>query len=148
VLKTALAHVIFEARIRGPFPLCHLNLHYGNLLFDDEHNLTGVIDWSSVQTAPLEQLSVSPEFVTFPGLSTEENRPIVEFKELVIQFLKEMESDVRASPLDHQQGNVNESRDLTPLSTYMVLKCAEITERQYMASPKNTSFHLYGIDVC
>jgi len=138
VLKTALAHVIIEDRIRGPFPLCHLDLHYGNLLFDDEYNLTGVIDWSSVQAAPLEQLSVSPEFVTFPGLSTEENRPIVEFKELVIQFIKEMESDVTASPLDHQQGNVNQSKSPTHLSTYMASKSAEITHRQYMASSKNS----------
>jgi serine/threonine protein kinase len=91
VLKTALAHIVIADRARGPFPLCHLDLHYGNLLLDDEYNLTGVIDWDNAQAAPIEQLSVSPELVIFPGLSEEQNRPIVEFKKLVIQFVKEVE---------------------------------------------------------
>jgi len=93
VLKTALAQVIVEDRVRGPFPLCHLDLHFGNLLFDDEYNLTGVIDWASAQAAPVEQLSVCPEFVTFPGLSEEENRPIVNFKNLVIQSIEDLERE-------------------------------------------------------
>ncbi|KAF2501692.1 hypothetical protein BU16DRAFT_451729 [Lophium mytilinum] len=137
VLKTALAHIIIEDRIRGPFPLCHLDLHYGNLLFDDEYNLTGVIDWSSAQAAPIEQLSVSPEFITFPGLSAEENRPIIEFKKRVMRFMKEMESEVTASPLIHQQGNMKQSNNSTYLSNYMASKSAEIAHRQYMASPRS-----------
>ena len=139
VLKMALAQIIIEDRVRGPFPLCHLDLHFGNLLFDNEYNLTGVIDWSDAQAAPIEQLSVCPEFVTFPGLSEEENRPIIEFKNLVIQFIKEMEKDKENTPpLDHQHVNVKQSLDLTPLSTYMASKSAEITHRQYMASPKGS----------
>ncbi|KJZ73024.1 hypothetical protein HIM_07596 [Hirsutella minnesotensis 3608] len=35
VLKTAQSHIIIEDRLHGPFPLCHFDLHYGNLLFDD-----------------------------------------------------------------------------------------------------------------
>ncbi|KAF2472728.1 uncharacterized protein BDR25DRAFT_365855 [Lindgomyces ingoldianus] len=139
VLKTALAQIIIEDRVRGPFPLCHLDLHYGNLLFDNEYNLTGVIDWSSAQAAPIEQLSVCPEFVIFPGLSEEENRPILELKNLVIQFIREMEKDTEKTPsLDHQQVNIKENPDLTRLSTYMASKSAEITLRQYMASPKGS----------
>ncbi|KAI1108436.1 hypothetical protein F5Y14DRAFT_436231 [Nemania sp. NC0429] len=49
VLKTTLTHIVVEDRVRGPFPLCHLDLHYGNMLFDDEYNLTGIIDWSNAQ---------------------------------------------------------------------------------------------------
>ncbi|WEW56778.1 hypothetical protein PRK78_002231 [Emydomyces testavorans] len=139
VLKTALAQIIIEDRVRGPFPLCHLDLHFGNLLFDNEYNLTGVIDWSDAQAAPIEQLSVCPEIVIFPGLSEDENRPIVEFKKLVIQFIKEMEEDKeKTPPLDHQQVNIKQSLDLTPLSTYMASKGAEITHRQYMASPQGS----------
>lgn len=130
ILKTARAQLIIEDRVRGPFPLYHLDLHYGNLLFDDEFNLTGVIDWSNAQAAPLEQLSVCPELMTFPGLSEEENRPIIEFKNLLIQFLKEMEKEKE----DMQ------SSDLTPLSTYMASKSADITLRQYMASPRGLLF--------
>jgi hypothetical protein len=54
VLKAALAHTVIEDRVRGPFPLCHLDLHFGDPLFDDEYNLTGVIDWSNAQAAPIE----------------------------------------------------------------------------------------------
>ncbi|KAK4201544.1 kinase-like domain-containing protein [Triangularia verruculosa] len=147
VLKTALAHTVIEDRVRGPFPLCHLDLHYGNLLFDEEYNLTGVLDWSNAQAAPLEQLSVCPELVIFPGRSDEDNKPIVEFKELVVQFVKEKEdektkeegkSEESMSSLDLQQGNKEQSQDVTPLSTYMASESAELMHRQYMASPKGS----------
>jgi hypothetical protein len=147
VLKTALAHTVIEDRVRGPFPLCHLDLHFGNLLFDDEYNLTGVIDWSNAQAAPIEQLSVCPELVIFPGLSEEKNRPIVQFKNLVIQFVKEMENEKakdeeeregKTPSLDQQQGNMKQSQHLTLLSTYMASGSAELMHRQYMASPKGS----------
>ncbi|KAH8690404.1 kinase-like domain-containing protein [Phaeosphaeriaceae sp. PMI808] len=147
VLKTALAHTVIEDRVRGPFPLCHLDLHFGNLLFDDEYNLAGVIDWSNAQAAPIEQLSVCPELVIFPGLSEEKNRPIVEFKKFVIQFVKEIENEKakeegkgegETPPLNQQQGNMKQSQHLTPLSTYMASESAELMHRQYMASPKGS----------
>lgn len=142
MLKTALAHTVIEDRVRGPFPLCHLDLHFGNLLFDDVYNLTGVIDWSNAQAAPIEQLSVCPELVVFPGLSEEQNRPIVEFKKLVIQFIKEMENGEKGEgkmpPLGQQQGKMKQSQHLTPLSTYMASESAELMHRQYMASPKGS----------
>lgn len=137
VLKTALAHIIIEERVRGPFPLCHLDLHFGNMLFDNDYNLTGIIDWSSAQAAPLEQLSVCPEFATFPGLSEEENRPIVELKKLVVASIKEMEKQqIKRPPLDHLDTDMGLLPNLTSLSTYMASKSAEVTYRQYMASPR------------
>ena len=147
VLKLALAHIVLQDRVRGPFPLCHLDLHFGNLLFDDEYNLTGVIDWSNAQTAPLEQLSVSPELIIFPGRSEEENQPIVEFKNLVVQFVQETENkkvkeeetvERKAMPSDLQQGNTKQSQHLTPLSAFMASRSAEIMHRQYMASPQGS----------
>ena len=143
VLKVALSHIIVEDRVRGPFPLCHLDLHRGNLLFDDDYNMTGVLDWSSSQAAPIEQMSVCPELVTFPGLSEEQNRPIVEFKKLVLQFIKETEEEKRqesdnATPEDDSQVDMTQSTGLAHLSTYMASKSAEITHRHYMASPSGT----------
>ncbi|CAM1503571.1 Fc.00g011620.m01.CDS01 [Cosmosporella sp. VM-42] len=139
VLKTALTQIIIGDRVRGPFPLCHLDLHFGNMLFDDEYNLTGVIDWSSAQAAPLEQLSVCPEFVTFPGLSDEENQPIVELKKLVLESLREIERDQeKRPPLDSPEVDMAENQGLTLLSTYMASKSAEVTHRQYMASPRGS----------
>ncbi|KAI8632844.1 hypothetical protein F5Y19DRAFT_462629 [Xylariaceae sp. FL1651] len=141
VMKTALAHIIIEDRVRGPFPLCHLDLHYGNMLFDDDYNLTGIIDWSSAQAAPLEQLSVCPELATFPARTDEENRLIVELKQLVIESLKELErSQQKRPPLDNPKETVALNTQLTSLSTYMTLKSAEITYRQHMTSPRITLF--------
>jgi hypothetical protein len=135
VLKTALTQIIIEDRVRGPFPLCHLDLHFGSMLFDDEYNLIGVIDWSSAQAAPLEQLPVCPEVVIFPGLSDEENRPIVGLKRLVVESLKEMErAQVKRPPLDKPETGVTQDASLMPLSAYLASKSAEITHRQYMAS--------------
>ncbi|EEP77851.1 predicted protein [Uncinocarpus reesii 1704] len=144
MLKTALAHSIIEERARGPFPLCHLDLHYGNLLFDDEFNLVAVIDWSHAQAAPIEQLSVTPEVNVFTSLSEEENRPIVEFKELVVGFMKEMENrhgkygakkeERSILDLGQQQGSMEQCLNFSRLSTYMASKSAELMYRQYMAS--------------
>ncbi|KAF5009190.1 hypothetical protein FDECE_4555 [Fusarium decemcellulare] len=135
VLKNTLTQIIIEDRVRGPFPLCHLDLHFGNMLFDDGYNLMGVIDWSSAQAAPLEQLSVCPEFATFPLAPDEENRPIVELKNLVIDAIRKMErGQAKKPPLDNPEAVV--TTNLTPLSTYMASKGAEVTYRQYMASPR------------
>jgi hypothetical protein len=139
VLKAALPHIIIEDRVRGPFPICHLDLHFGNMLFDDDSNLTGIIDWSSAQAAPLEQLSVCPEFITFPGASDEENRAILELKNLVVESLRELESGQETRP---PRDNPEVDRALHPnptsLSAYMASKSAEVTYRQYMASPRGS----------
>ncbi|EMT60926.1 hypothetical protein NOF04DRAFT_11110 [Fusarium oxysporum II5] len=141
VLKSGLTHMIIEDRIRGPFPLCHLDLHFGNMLFDKEYNLTGIIDWSSAQAAPLEQLSVCPEFATFPEMSEEENQPMVDFKDLVVQSIREIEQNQeRKPPLDNPDLDILGQSSLTPLSTYMASKSAEITYRQYMSSPRGSLF--------
>ncbi|TVY72893.1 hypothetical protein Focb16_v012829 [Fusarium oxysporum f. sp. cubense] len=141
VLKSGLTHMIIEDRIRGPFPLCHLDLHFGNMLFDKEYNLTGIIDWSSAQAAPLEQLSVCPEFTTFPGMSEEKNQPMVDFKDLVVQSIREIEQNQeRKPPLDNPDLDILGQLSLTPLSTYMASKSAEITYRQYMSSPRGSLF--------
>ncbi len=141
VLKSALPYMIIEDRVRGPFPLCHLDLHYGNILFDIDYNLTGIIDWSNAQAAPLEQLSVCPEFVPFPGLSDEQNRPILELKNLVLESLREMEKTQRTRPpLDKPELGMAELKQPTLLSSYMASKSAIITHRQYMATPRGSLF--------
>lgn len=141
VLKTSLTQMLIEDRLRGPFPLCHLDLHFGNMLFDEEYNLVGIIDWSSAQAAPLEQLSVCPEFATFPGLSDEENQPMIEFKALVVDAIRHMERN-GVDKLLPESSDTNQTMCARPmpLSTYMESKSAEITYRQYMASPRGSLF--------
>src|SRR5437588_10776973 len=81
ILEQALPSMVAEEHIHGPFPLGHLDWHYGNMLVDDDFNITGIIDWSDAQTVPLERFIISPEFVTFPGLSAEQNATIIAFRE-------------------------------------------------------------------
>ncbi|KAJ4388160.1 hypothetical protein N0V93_008767 [Gnomoniopsis smithogilvyi] len=92
VLNTALQDAVIKNRLHGPFPLCHVDFHYGNLLLDDDYKLRGIIDWDGAQAVPLERLACSPEFMTYPGQSMEYNEPIIYFRNLVRDFLKKLES--------------------------------------------------------
>ncbi|KAH6634769.1 kinase-like domain-containing protein [Chaetomium sp. MPI-SDFR-AT-0129] len=127
VLKTAVSHIIIEPRLRGPFPLCHLDLHHGNLLFDDDYNLTGVIDWSAAQTVPLERLAVSPEFITFPAAPAEVNTSIVAFRELVREHLRLLENS--------EQGGEGEQIPQSAFSEFFGTRRAEITHRCTYSRP-------------
>lgn len=56
----------------GPFPLRHPDLNNLNLLFDDEYNVVGLIDWSLTQAVPWQSFVVPPN--QFDSLSYPENR--------------------------------------------------------------------------
>lgn len=92
VLTDSIASFLTRKYRRGPFPLCHRDFHYGNILLDNEFNITGVLDWSGAQTVPVEQFAVCPEFITLPGLSEEGNRPIMDFRAMFVKAWKEMET--------------------------------------------------------
>ncbi|KAG6050453.1 hypothetical protein E4U39_004102 [Claviceps sp. Clav50 group G5] len=127
ILKQATSHIIIEDRLHGPFPLCHFDLHHGNLLFDDEYNLTGVIDWDGAATAPLERLAVSPEFITFPGISDDKNQVILDFRATVRDCLQELVSkSEQATPTKKNQ---------TTLSMILGSKQADITHRCTYSRP-------------
>ena len=44
----------------GPFPLRHPDLNNANIMYDDDYNIVGVIDWTATQTAPLQSFVVPP----------------------------------------------------------------------------------------
>lgn len=123
ILKIAVPHIIIQDRVNGPFPLCHLDLHYGNLLFDDDYNLKGVIDWSHAHMVPIERLAVSPEFVTAPAASEERNKKILTLKGLVREHLQHLEEEVIADD-DYIDGSRK-----TRLSEFFGTKRAEIAHR-------------------
>jgi isoamyl acetate esterase len=52
-LQTALAIVQMEFN-QGPFPLHHPDLRFANILFDENYNITGIIDWSYTMAVPFE----------------------------------------------------------------------------------------------
>ncbi|KAI5859873.1 kinase-like domain-containing protein [Durotheca rogersii] len=132
ILKTAISHFVIEDRLHGPFPLCHFDLHYGNLLFDDEYTLTGVLDWSQAETAPLERLAVSPEFITFPLLAPDKNQLIIDFRNATRDALHELEKRMESSPSAAKQS--------TALSTILGSRQAEITHRCTYSRPHRALF--------
>lgn len=82
-----------------PFPLAHIDLHYGNVLVDEDFTITGIIDWSNAQTVPLEQFLISPEFAIFPGLPMERNAPILQFRKQFAAHLKALECQTHLSDI-------------------------------------------------
>lgn len=48
-----------SVRDRGPFPLCHGDFGHNNIIFDDNYQLLGVIDWETAFAGPWE---ISGEF--------------------------------------------------------------------------------------
>lgn len=48
-----------SVRDRGPFPLCHGDFGHNNIIFDDNYQLLGVIDWEAAFAGPWE---ISGEF--------------------------------------------------------------------------------------
>ncbi|CAG7928737.1 unnamed protein product [Penicillium olsonii] len=45
---------------KGPFPLCHGDFGHNNMVFDDEYNLLGVIDWEAAYAGPWEIFAEFP----------------------------------------------------------------------------------------
>ncbi|KAJ5578690.1 uncharacterized protein N7459_007654 [Penicillium hispanicum] len=48
-----------SVRDRGPFPICHGDFGHNNMIFDDNYQLLGVIDWEAAFAGPWE---ISGEF--------------------------------------------------------------------------------------
>ncbi|KAJ4226370.1 hypothetical protein NW759_004957 [Fusarium solani] len=96
------------------------------MLFDDEYKLTGLLDWTYAQAAPLEQLSVFDEFFISGDIS-------LDLKRLVVESLREMERGrEERPPLDNPDMDMTPYQDLTTLSEYMTASMgAEITYHHF-----------------
>ncbi|KAL4810126.1 hypothetical protein BDV18DRAFT_156500 [Aspergillus unguis] len=90
-LEKALTSMITEENLYGPFPLCHLDLHYGNILVDESYHITGILDWSNAQTVPVERFAISPELIAPPISPSEVKSAIFEFRDMFIGALKALE---------------------------------------------------------
>lgn len=55
------AYIVTKEYNCGPFFLTHPDFQITNFLFDNNFNITGVIDWSGCQTTPLESFANPPE---------------------------------------------------------------------------------------
>ncbi|KAG6200444.1 hypothetical protein E4U35_006214 [Claviceps purpurea] len=120
ILKDATSHIIVEDRLHGPLPLCHFDLHHGNLLFDDEYNLTGVIDWDGAAAAPLERLA------------DEKNQVILDFRATIRDCLQELFSK--------SEQTAPSKNKLTTLSMILGSKQPDITHRCTYSRPYRAFF--------
>ena len=73
LLEKSLTAVVTEEHVYGPFPLCHMDFHSGNILVDEDYNITGIIDWSHSQSMPIERFAMIPELI-YPSIAPEETK--------------------------------------------------------------------------
>lgn len=65
-IDSAELHVAAAERVghrafqNGPFFLQHADMHWHNLLFDEQCTVTGVVDWEWAQTVPLDSFNLLP----------------------------------------------------------------------------------------
>ncbi|CAI7628007.1 unnamed protein product [Penicillium viridicatum] len=79
-LEKSTTSMVTEEHLYGPFPLCHLDFHYNNMLVDEDFNITAILDWSNVQTVPMERFAVTPEFIAPPAAPLEYKQAVFEFR--------------------------------------------------------------------
>ncbi|OQE44653.1 hypothetical protein PENCOP_c002G03791 [Penicillium coprophilum] len=92
-LEKSLTSMVMEEYIYGPFPLCHLDLYYNNILVEKDFNITAVLDWSNVQTVPVERFVVNPEFVAPPAAPQEYTQAVFKFRDIFVEELTRIERD-------------------------------------------------------
>lgn len=97
LLEQSLTTIATEEHIYGPFPLCHLDFHFNNILVDGDYNITGIIDWSNAQTVPVERFAMIPEFIPPPAAPAAFQKAIVEFRDMFVDALKKIERETEGS---------------------------------------------------
>lgn len=80
--------MVTEGNVFGPFPLCHIDFHYKNILVDQDYNITGLLDWSHAQTVPIERFAIIPEFVVPPAAPVETKQAIKRFRGIFVDALE------------------------------------------------------------
>jgi isoamyl acetate esterase len=87
------------------YPLCHADFSNCNLLFDDDYNITGVIDWTWAQSRPWELVACFPH-----ELSVRQWPMMSLYKESRSLFLEKLEDEEKqgdpAIPLTRYMGSV------------------------------------------
>lgn len=91
LLEQSVTMMTTEENIHGPFPLCHVDFHYNNILVDHEFNITGVLDWSNAQTVPVERFAIIPEFVAPPAAPTENKQAIWSFRDMFVEAMEKLQ---------------------------------------------------------
>ncbi|KAJ5093629.1 hypothetical protein N7456_009490 [Penicillium angulare] len=91
LLEKSLTSLVVEEHLYGPFPICHLDFHYNNIIVDDSFRIIGIIDWSHSQAVPIERFAMIPEFIPPPAAPESTKRAITGFRDLFIAELENIE---------------------------------------------------------
>ncbi|KAJ5177938.1 uncharacterized protein N7500_000637 [Penicillium coprophilum] len=141
-LERSLTSMVMEEHLYGPFPLCHLDLHYNNMLVDEDFNITAVLDWSNVQTVPVERFIVNPEFVAPPAAPQEYKQAVFEFRDIFVKELARIERDRKD---ESDRGMELSSLFGSPLAE-VVFRCTCSPARRALFDAQLTLALTYGKD--
>jgi len=72
--------------VHGPFPLYHFDFNCANILYDENYNITGLIDWSAVSAMPLESFLQPIDDVQRPMWEEDRKRFLDIFEEVEISI--------------------------------------------------------------
>lgn len=111
--------MVTEEHLYGPFPMCHLDFHYNNMLVDEDFNITATLDWSNVQTVPMEQFAMTPEFIAPPAAPLEYKQAVFEFRDIFVDAL---------ASIERENGNLSSDTGM-PLSRLFASPVSEVVFR-------------------
>ncbi|KAJ5458588.1 hypothetical protein N7475_009976 [Penicillium sp. IBT 31633x] len=130
LLEKSVTMMTMEENIYGPFPLCHLDFHYNNILVDQDYNITGLLDWCNAQTVPIERFAIIPEFIVPPAAPSENKEAIRKFRETFIEALQKVQVEKDGpSPVNG-----------TPLSSLFVSPRSDLVVRFTYSYPWRATF--------
>lgn len=89
----------------GPFRLAHPDFQISNFLFDNEFNITGLVDWSGCQTVPFESFARHPDkiipnqdkFLDAWGLPDQLRFAWAKRRELFLNIIRDCEKEAGTS---------------------------------------------------
>ncbi|KAJ5479232.1 hypothetical protein N7530_004741 [Penicillium desertorum] len=126
-LEKSLTSMVTEEHVYGPFPLCHLDFHYNNMLVDEDFNISAVLGWSNIQTVPMERFAVSPEFIAPPAAPQEYKQAVFDFRDIFVDALASIEKESEGSSSDR---GMPLSRLFASPVTEIVFRCTCSPERR------------------
>ncbi|KAJ6184505.1 hypothetical protein N7519_005806 [Penicillium mononematosum] len=142
-LEKSLTSMVTEEHVYGPFLLCHLDFHYNNMLVDEDFNITAILDWSNIQTVPMERFAVSPEFIAPPAAPQEYKQAVFDFRDIFVDALASIEKESGDSSSDRE---MSLSRLFAYPVTEVVFRCTCSTARRAIFDARLILPLTYGRD--
>ncbi|CDM30771.1 Aminoglycoside phosphotransferase [Penicillium roqueforti FM164] len=135
--------MVTEEHVYGPFPLCHLDLHFNNMLVDEDFNITAILDWSNIQTVPMERFASNPESIAPPAAPQEFKQAVFDFRDIFVDALAKIEGESGASSSD---GGIPLSRLFASPLSEVLFRCTCSPARRAIFDAQLTLSLTYGKD--